>query len=126
VADHGLCTSTNNLSVVTQGSAKSCSRSALARAGDGTDDRIIVHPLTTRLSRKQERYVVVDAYISCCLDIHLSHRWATLAMIAGRMRKREVRRGRAAPDRASSPTQNQGRWARLAPPPYRKEVGRSE
>jgi hypothetical protein len=40
----GPCTSTNNLSATTQGSAESCLRSALAGARDGTDDCITVHP----------------------------------------------------------------------------------
>jgi hypothetical protein len=81
VAGHGLCTSTNNLSVATQGSAESYPRSTSAGARDGTNDRVAVHPLTARLSRKQEQYAAVDVYISCCLDIRLSHREVTLATV---------------------------------------------
>jgi hypothetical protein len=54
VASHGSCTSTNNLSTTMQGSTESYPRFALAAARDETDDCIIVHPLTARLSRKQE------------------------------------------------------------------------
>jgi hypothetical protein len=109
VAGHGLCTSTNNLSAVTQGSIESCTKSASASAADGMDDRVAVHPLTARLFRKQEQYAIVDAYISCCLNIRLNNTWATPVTIAGRMRRREAWRGRAAPDKAGSPTRNQGR-----------------
>jgi hypothetical protein len=91
VAGRGPCRSTNNLSVTTQGSAESCLRSALAGAGDGTNDYGAVHPLTARLSQKPERYTAVDAYVSCPLDVRLCHREVTPATAAGRMRKREAR-----------------------------------
>jgi hypothetical protein len=62
-----------------------------SRGWDGTDDCLAVHPLTARLSRKQELYVAVDVYVSCHLDVHLCHREATPATASGRMRKREAR-----------------------------------
>jgi predicted kinase len=52
---------------------------------------IAIHPLTARLSLKQERYAVVDAYVSCHLDVHLCRCEATPATLTGRMRKREAR-----------------------------------
>jgi hypothetical protein len=91
VGGHGPCTSTNNLSTTTHGSAESCLRSALAGTGDKTDDYVAFHPLTAWLSRKQERYAGVDAYASCHHDVRLYHHEVTPAMTAGRMRKREAR-----------------------------------
>jgi hypothetical protein len=91
VAGCGLCRSTNNLSATTQGSAESCPRSVSAGAGDGTDDCVAVHPLTVRLSQKQEQYAAVDAYVSCHLNVRLYHHEATPATAAGRMRKREAK-----------------------------------
>jgi hypothetical protein len=55
------------------------------------DDCLAVHPLTARLSRKQERYVSVHAYISCRLDVCLFHCEVTPATAVERMRKREAR-----------------------------------
>jgi hypothetical protein len=90
VAGHGPCTSTNYLSATTQSSAESCPRSALAGAGDKMDNCVAVHPLTTRLSRKQERYAGVNAYLSCRINVRLCYRKVTLATAVGRMRKREA------------------------------------
>jgi hypothetical protein len=55
------------------------------------DDCVAVHLITARLSRKQERYADVDAYVSCHLDVCLYHHEATPTTATGRMRKREAR-----------------------------------
>jgi hypothetical protein len=54
------------------------------------DNCVAVHPLTTRLSRKQERYAGVNAYLSCRINVRLCYRKVTLATAVGRMRKREA------------------------------------
>jgi hypothetical protein len=61
----------------TQGSAKSHSKSASAEVQAKTDGCIAVHRLIARLSWKHERYMAVNAYISCHLDEHLCCREAT-------------------------------------------------